>query len=162
MRYKNRTIYQEAAIGEPLSRNMPASSRRTPFEKANWTPRALEVFATAKALASPNTIGPRDLLLAMEAGDTVACRVFQKLGILPSAVLNQTPPASLLPDGELCFEDFENDFGRSLPRLAAAEARGMGWAYLGTDALLLLLARLDVAGFDLPYNRIREIVPKVI
>ena len=98
----------------------------------------------------------------MEAGDTVARRVFKKLGMLPSAVLNQTPPASLLPDSELYFEDFENDFGRSLPHLAAAEARDMGWAYLGTDALLLLLARLGVAGFDLPYNRIREIVPQVM
>jgi hypothetical protein len=128
----------------------------------NWTPRALEVFATAKALASPNPIRPRDLLLAMEAGDTVARRVFEKLSMLPSAVLNQTRPPSLLPDGELCFEDFDNDFGRSLPRLAATEARGMGWAYLGTEALLLLLARLGVAGFDLPYDRIREIVPHVI
>ena len=122
----------------------------------------MEVFATAKVLASPNPIRPRDLLLAMEAGHTVARRVFQKLGTLPSAVLNQTPPASLLPDGELCFEDFENDFGRSLPRLAAVEARGMGWAYFGTDALLLLLARLGVVGFDLPHNRIREIIPELI
>jgi hypothetical protein len=39
-------------------------------------------------------------------------------------------------DGELCFEDFENDFGRSLRGLTAAEARGMGWACLGTDASL--------------------------
>src|SRR5438046_5094380 len=110
---------------------MPLLGTLTPFEKANWTPRALEVFATAKALASPNPIRPRDLLLAMEAGDTVAHRVFKELSMLPSAVINQTPPASLLPDGELCFEDFESDFGRSLPRLAAAEARGMcmGWVY---------------------------------
>ena len=122
----------------------------------------MEVFATAKALASPDSIRPRDLLLAMEAGDTVARRVFKKLSMLPSAVLNQSPPASLLPDGELCFEDFDKDFGRSLARLAAAEARGLGWAYFGTEALLLVLARLGVAGFDLPYNRIREIVPEVI
>ena len=120
------------------------------------------MFATAKALGSPNPIRPRDLLLAMEAGDTVAHRVFKKLSMLPSAVVNQSPPASLLPDGELWFEDFENDFGWSLPRLATTEARALGWAYLGTDALLLVLARLDVAGFDLPYNRIREIVPEVI
>jgi hypothetical protein len=98
----------------------------------------------------------------MEAGDTVANRVFKKLGVLPSAVLNQTAPAGLLPDGELCFEDFESDFGRSLARLAAVEARDMGWAYLGTDALILVLSRLGVAGFDLPYNRIREIIPEVI
>jgi hypothetical protein len=141
---------------------MPTVGKRTPFEKANWTPRALEVFATAKALASPNPITPRDLLLAMEAGDTVARRVFKKLNMLPSALLNQTPPAGLLSDGELCFEDFENHFGQNLRRLAAAEAEGLGWAYLGTEALLLLLARLGVAGFDLPYDRIREIVPEVI
>jgi hypothetical protein len=98
----------------------------------------------------------------MEAGDTVAHRVFKKLSMLPSVVLNQIPPTTLLPDGELCYEDFEGDFGRSLPCLAAAEAKGMGWAYLGTDALLLLLARLGVAGFDLPYNKIREIVPQVM
>ena len=101
-------------------------------------------------------------MLAIEAGDTVARRVFKKLSILPSVVLNETPPVCLLPDGELCFEDFENDFGRGLPRLAALEARGMEWAYLGTEALLLLLARSGVEGFDLPYNRIREIVPEVI
>ncbi len=141
---------------------MPALGRRTPFEKANWTPRALEVFATAKALASPNRIRPRDLLLAMEAGDTVARRVFMKLSMLPSAVLNQTPPASLLPDGELCCEDFEKDLGRSLPRLAAIEMRGLGGVYFGTESLLLVLARLGVAGVDLPYNRMREIVPEVI
>jgi hypothetical protein len=141
---------------------MPAVARRAPFEKANWTPRALEVFATAKALASPNRIRPRDLLLAMEAGDTIARRVFKKLGVLPSTVLNQAPPASLLPDGELCFEDFENNFGRGLPRLAEAEVSAVGWTYLGTEALLLVLARLGVAGFDLPYSRIREIVPEVI
>jgi hypothetical protein len=140
---------------------MPASGRRTPFEKANWTPRALEVLATAKAMASPNPIRPRDLLLAMEAGDTLARRIFKKLSTLPSAVLNQTAPTSLLPDGELFFEDFESDFGWSLPRLAATEARSMGHAFLGTEALLLLLARLGVAGFDLPYDRIREIVPDI-
>jgi hypothetical protein len=47
----------------------------------------------------------RDLLLAM-AAETIARRVFK--------------------NGELCFEDFENDFRGSLPRLAAAESRGMG------------------------------------
>ena len=141
---------------------MTAIGKRTPFKKANWTPRALEVFATAKALAAPNPMRPSDLLLAMEAGDTVARRVFGKLNLQPSTVLNQTPPASVLPDGELFFEDFENEFGRSLPRLAAAEETSMSWAYLGTEILLLLLARLGVAGFDLPYDRIREIVPQVM
>ncbi len=55
------------------------------------------------------------------------------------------------------IDDFEPDFGNLL-QLAAVEARSMGWAYLGTDALLLLLARIDVAGVDLPYPQIREVV----
>jgi len=137
---------------------MPAANptRRTPFEKANWTPRALEVFATAKALASPGSITRRHLLLALKAGDTVASRVSKRLGVVPSVALSCTPPAMLLPDGELYVEDFDADFGRDFPRLAVAEAKSMGWMYLGTDCLLLLLARLGISGVELQYDRIRQ------
>lgn len=131
------------------------------FEKANWTPRALEVFATAKALAAPSLITARHLLLALEAGDTVASRVFKRLGILPSAVLGCTAATALLPDGELHLGDFDAEFRRDFPRLAIAEAKSMGWMYLGTDGLLLMLARIGFMGLDLPYDRVRKTIIEV-
>jgi hypothetical protein len=135
--------------------------RLTPFDKANWTPRALEVFATAKALTSPDSITARHLLLALEAGDTVASKVFKRLGILPSAVLGCPAPTGLLPDGELYIEDFDDDFRRVFPGMAVTEAKDMGWQYLGTDCLLLLLARTGVSGVDLRYERVREAIIEV-
>jgi hypothetical protein len=134
---------------------------RTPFEKANWTPVALRVFATAKALASPDPIVGRDLLLALETGDTVASKVFKKLAITPSRTLSRTAPNALLPDGELYAEDFDVDFRRHFPRLAIMEARSMGWAY-GTECLLLLLARVGVSGFELQYDHIRRAINEVM
>jgi hypothetical protein len=99
--------------------------------------------------------------LALEAGETVATRAFQKLGTLPSLLLGRTPPQALSPDGELYNEDFDLAFRRDFPRLAIAEATSLGWPYLGTDALLLMLARVGVPEVDLTYARIREIVCEV-
>ena len=65
---------------------------------------------------------------------------------------------TLAPDGELYIEDFATELRRSFPRVAIAEAENMGWTYLGTDCLLLLLARIGVSGVDLPYDRIREVL----
>lgn len=138
-----------------------APMRQTPFNKANWTPRALEVFATAKALAARGSITARHLLLALEAGDTVASQVFKRLGILPSGVLGCPAPAGLLPDGELFIQDFDAAFGFACPRMAVAEARAMGWPFLGTDCLLLLLARVGVPGIELPYDRIRQTIIEI-
>jgi hypothetical protein len=121
----------------------------------------LEAFSTAKALASPGPITAQHLLLALEAGDTVAARAFKKLGILPSVLLGRMPPKELSQEGELYNEDFDPALGRDFPGLAFAEAESLGWAYLGTDALLLVLARVGVPGIDLPYARIREIVCEV-
>lgn len=132
-------------------------NQRREFQKANWTPRALEVFATAKTLAAPGPIELHHLLLALSAGDAVASRALKRLGINPSAVLASTPTTTLLPDGELYTEDFSAGL-KDFFHFAAAEARSMGLKYLGTDCLLLVLARLGVAGVDLPYEAVRQAV----
>ena len=120
----------------------------------------MEVFATAKALAVPEPISVRHLLLALEAGDTVAARTLKKLNLRPSTIFGRTPPAGLSAEGDLFLEDFELDLRRDLQRLAVAEAKSMGWMYLGTDALLLLVARLGATEVDLPYERVRVIFCK--
>ena len=132
------------------------TTHQTRFDKANWTPRALEVFATAKALAVPGQIKRADLLLALESGVSVASGVFKRVGYLPSATLDRPAPEALVADGDLYREDFDPELQDCLPRDAHAEARNMGWQYLGTDSLLLLLARLGIAG--LPYDRVHEAI----
>ena len=67
-------------------------SRRTLFRKDNWTPRAVEVFATAKVMATPGLITTEHLILALEVGDTVASRAFKKLGLLISPSLTTSSP----------------------------------------------------------------------
>ena len=136
----------------------PFQSRRTPFPKDNWTPRAIEVLATAKAIAAPGQITGQDLLVAMEAIDTVASNVFKKLGLTPSAALGRTVPTHLCQDCELFIQDFAGTLGRDLQALASKEARSRKWSYLGTDGLLLALSRLGVSGIQLPYQRIAEII----
>ena len=131
---------------------------RQPFDKTNWTPRALQVFATAKVLAFPARITWVHLLLALEAGDSVATRVFQRLSFLPSVAFDRSPPPAVVPDAELFQEDFEPELRDGVPSGASAEATKMGWAYLGTDSLLLLLARRGVAGLKLPYDLVREAI----
>ena len=110
----------------------------------------------AKGLASgPITAG--HLLMALGTGDRLATKVLKRLGILPSAPLQPLSSPSP-PEVELYNEDFDADFRRDFPRLAIAEAESMGWTYLGTDCLLLLLARIGISGVDLPYDRIREVL----
>src|ERR1041385_4068317 len=104
-------------------------SRRTPFRKDNWTPRAIEVFATAKVIAAPGLMNAQHLALALEAGDTVASRAFKKLGLIPSAVLGQSAPDRLCPDGELFMQDFVGTLGRDLQALTIKEARSRNWSY---------------------------------
>ena len=136
----------------------PFQSRRTPFPKDNWTPRAIEVLATAKAMATPGQITGQDLLVAMEAIDTVASNVFKNLGLAPSAALGRSVPTQLCQDCELFIQDFAGTLGRDLQALAGKEARTRNWPYLGTDGLLLALSRLGVPGIQLPYEPIAEII----
>ena len=110
----------------------------------------------------PSLIAPRHLLLAFEAGDTVAMRVFSRLGVLPSALLGQTAPKALSPDVELYDEDLDAELCRDLSRFAIAEAKSMGRVYLGTEHLLLMLARVGVPGVDLPDERIRAAVREIL
>lgn len=132
--------------------------RRTPFRKDNWTPRAIEVFATAKVIATPGLITTEHLVLAMEASDTVASRAFEKLGLIPSAALGRCAPSQLCQDADLFMQDFVGTLGRDLQALTIKESRSRNWSYLGTDGLLLALATLGVPGIQLPYERVNEII----
>jgi hypothetical protein len=67
----------------------------------------------------------------------------------------------LLPDGELYLDDFSADLRRDFPDLAIAEARRMGWSYLGTDCLLLFLARVQVPGVELSYDAVRQAIMEI-
>jgi len=135
---------------------LPTSS--TPFQKANWTPGSLKVLATAKRLASGSGIGPYHLLLALEAGDSIAAQTLRLLGISPSAALGHTAPITLVPDDELYYEDFALDFRTVFPLVAIEETKSIGTWYLGSEHLLLLLARIGVPGVALPYDAIRQTI----
>ena len=139
-------------LSDALS-TMNLHTQRTPFQKANWTPRALQVFAAAKALAAPGPIELRHLLLALEAIDSVASRTLKRLGVVLGSA-----PATLPPDGELYLDDFSVDLRQDFPGLAIAEAMRMGWSYLGTDCLLLFLTRVQVPGVELSYDAVRQAI----
>jgi hypothetical protein len=134
-----------------------------PFEKANWTPRALEVLATAKKLASADGPVTADhLLLALEVGETVASQVLRRLAISPSTALGHSPPAALSPDGDLYYGDFETSLSEVFPRVAYEESKSVGAWYFGTEHLLLMLARRGTPGVDLQYDSIRQATLEVL
>lgn len=134
---------------------------RRPFfeqgaEQSKWTPRAVAVLATAKALASSGRrICGADLLLALECGDHEVSRVLRQLGISPSTVLGRAAPAVWSYNTELYWEDFDCSLSE-FPKLVLAEAVAMDDRYLGIEHLLLFLARIGVSGIDLPYDRIKK------
>jgi hypothetical protein len=134
------------------------STSPAPFQKANWTPGSLKVLATAKRLASGGGIGPHHLLVALEVGDGIAAQTLRRLHISPSAALGHTAPTVLAPDGELYYEDFAADIRAVFPRVAIEETKSIGTWYLGSEHLLLLLARTGVPGVALPYDTIRQTI----
>jgi hypothetical protein len=139
-----------------MPESLPTSP--TPFQRANWTPGSLKVLATAKRLASGTRVGPHHLLVALETGDGIAAQTLRRLGISPSGALGLTAPSALAPDGELYYEDFARDFRAVFPQVAIEESRSLGTWYLGSEHLLLLLARTGVSGVALPYDAIRQTI----
>lgn len=139
-----------------MSHSPPTSP--TPFQKANWTPGSLKVLATAKRLAPGGRIGPHHLLVALEVGDGIAAQTLRRLGISPSAALGHSAPSVLAPEGELYYEDFAADFRAVFPHVAIEETKSLGTWHLGSEHLLLLLARTGVSGVALPYDAIRQTI----
>jgi len=136
------------------------SSRRKFFEPGDkqrpWTPRAVAVLATAKHLSlADHRITAGDILLALECGDHQVSCVFRSLGISPSVALGRPVPASWALKRNLSSEDFDASLA-GFPQLVSEEAEGMGDSHLGIEHLLLFLARVGVAGVDLPYEKIKQ------
>src|SRR5580704_7645966 len=86
-------------------------------EQSRWTPRAIQVLATAKDLSTTRArIGPSGILLALEGGDHQVSRLLKQLGITPSAALNKAAPGSWSRKTELYYEDFDGSLS-DFPRL---------------------------------------------
>ena len=138
--------------------------RSTQQPEWTWTPRALKVVATARAIASPNCgIKADDILLAIEAvasdtGDHPASKALAALGIRPSAALNRAAPEVCPPSSFVSWEAFDHSLSGIFPALVYEEARSLGSDHIGTEHLLLFLARSGVRGVDLPYECIRQTV----
>ena len=126
------------------------------FKQSNWTPRAAMVLATAKDLAAPTrAISADDILLALECGDNQVSQVLRRLEISPSAALRRPAPQSWSRISELSLNDFDprlDDF----PQRVADEAAALGDRHLGSEHILLFLARSGISEVDLPYDRIKE------
>jgi hypothetical protein len=97
-------------------------------------------------------------LLAMEAGDHLASRALRRLAICPSAAFGRPAPASLSRAVALYYEDFDYALRQYFPRRAFEEAKAMDSLYLGAEHILLCLARIGVAGLELPYEQIRQTI----
>jgi len=126
-------------------------------KRPKWTPRAFAVMATAKELASRSGrhILASDLLLALECGDHEVSRVFRQLGLSPSAAFGHAAPEKWSLKTELSWEDFDRTL-HDLPQFVFEEAAAMNDSHLGIEHLLLSLARVGVAGIDLPHDRIKQ------
>jgi hypothetical protein len=134
-------------------------SQHIPFEEHGWSSRALEVLATAKSLAIPPArIGAEHLLLSLEVGDHLASRVLEGLAVSPSKDFGRRIPAALSPSVSLYHDDFDIQLRSDFPRLAYVEADVMGSLFLGTEHILLCLARIGIRGVNLDYERIRQAV----
>jgi hypothetical protein len=129
----------------------------TPFKTASWTTVALQVLATAKHLGS-GCIQSRHLLLACEAGDGLASRILKRLSVSPSAVFGTTAPKALIQESDLYYEDFSTDFREIFPHTTFAEAKITGCPYVGSEHLLLMLAKTGVPGASLSYDFILKTV----
>jgi hypothetical protein len=128
-----------------------------------WTPRAIKVLATARAIAAPANIKAEHLFLALEAvavvtGDHPASRALARLGISASAALGKPIPDSCPPNHFASWEVFDPSVSAVFPATAINEAKMIGHDYVGTEHLLLFLARVGVPGVDLPYERLRTTV----
>jgi hypothetical protein len=126
----------------------------------------MKVLATARAIAAPARITTEHLLLALEAvgvvtGDHPGSRVLARLDISPSAVLKRTLPGSCPPNSYASWDAFDDSLSGVFPALVIEEAQKIGHNYIGTEHLLLFLARVGVPGVVLPYERVRSILIEI-
>lgn len=147
-----------------MSLDYPTSEQAGKHPWGGWTPAAIRVLTTAKAIAGPAAhIEPEHLLLAFESvepdlGDGVACQALARIGIRPTAVLGRPAPESCPRNRYIPLSEFGPALSRVFPALAIEEAEAMGDDYVGAEHLLLLLARAGVPTVDLPYERIRKAI----
>lgn len=129
-----------------------------------WTPRAIKVLSTAKAIAGPSAcIEAQHLLLAFESvasayGENVVSRALDRIGVRPSTALGKRAPGSCPKNRYVSLKEFGPSVRGFFPDLVVEEAKQMGQDYVGIEHLLLFLARVGVVGVELPYERIRQTI----
>jgi hypothetical protein len=137
-------------------------ARKHPWGR--WTPQVIKVLATAKAIAGARArIDPEHLFLAFESveleiGDRSAWPALERVGIRPSLVLGRPAPSKCPRNRYIALSDFGPALSSVFPTLVIEEAKAMGDDYVGTEHLLLFLARVGVPGVDLSYEQIRKII----
>jgi hypothetical protein len=93
--------------------------------------------------------------VALECEDHQISRLLRQLAIFPSAAFSRATPEAWSRKTELYWEDFDSTLG-DFPRIVLEGASAMGDSYIGMEHLLLFLARIGVAGIDLPYDCIKQ------
>ena len=129
-----------------------------------WTPRAMKVLVTAKAISGPSgRIEVEDLLLAFESvaratGENPASRALARVGIRPSVVLGRRAPEPCPANRRLSLAEFGPSLSATFPSGVIEEAAAMGDDYVGIEHLLLFLAKIGVPGVELSYERIHQAI----
>jgi len=147
-----------------MSLDYPQNNEIINHPKCGWTPRAIKVLSTAKAIAAPvGQVEAPDLLLALESvalayGENVASQALARVGVRPSIALGRQSPESCPPNRYVSLAEFGPSLSGVFPGLVIEEATAMGNDYVGIEHLLLFLARAGVPGVELPYERIRQII----
>ena len=147
-----------------MSLDYPTRTEAIEKPWGRWTPRAIKLLTTAKAIAGPGgQIEPQHLLLAFESvelgtGENPASQTLAHLGIRPSVALGSPAPQSCPPNRYISPSEFGPALSPLFPALVVEEAEAMGDDYVGVEHLLLFLARAGVPGVDLPYERIRDTI----
>ena len=151
-----------------MSLDYPKADEIVNHPACRWTPRANKVLSTAKAVAGPSgCIEAEHFLLAFEAvsstyGENVVSRVLDRIGVCPSAALGKPAPDCCPANRYVSLKEFGPSVRAFFPGLVIEEARQMGDNYVGIEHLLLFLARVGVAGVELPYERIRKTIREVM
>jgi hypothetical protein len=152
------------AMMSPMSLDYPKHNEISNHPECRWTPRAIKVLSTAKAIAVPvGHIEAEHLLLAFESvaledGENVASQALARAGIRPSVALGRPAPGSCPPNSYVSLAEFGPSLSGVFPSLVIEEATAMGNDYVGLEHLLLFLARAGVPGVKLPYEPIRQTI----
>jgi hypothetical protein len=138
-----------------------SASGPPPFER--FTPRAREVVARAGEEAhgrGDGAVGPEHLTLALFADrKSLAAQVLAGAGVQRAAVEGRIGPAR--PDGETAKAGFRPDGVEAL-RATVEEALLLGHNYVGTEHLLLALARDPESALGLGYDDAKACVAALL